>query len=440
MIGSAYIRVSTDEQTEYSPDSQLRLIRDRAQKDGVVIPDDYIFADDGISGRSADKRPAFRMMIATAKQDPPPFQVIYVWKFSRFARNQEEAILYKSLLRKRGIDVRSISESTDSPFSSLIERIIEWMDEYYLINLAGEVRRGMKEKSLRGEATGKPPYGYDVKGKILVPNDDADAVREMFLDYASGVSLRSISAAYKMPITSLRYIMRNPAYIGRLRWDERPHDSYYHSDYRADPSVLPVGKHEPLIDRDLWDAVQDRLSKREAKYVRTEDYLLKGLVRCGSCGATLCRRGKGRMQCNRFITGKCKVSHDIAADRLMEMIVSQLEDIIDDPTYTYTPAPKKNYGKYIDAEKAKIRRAKAAYLAGAFSVEEYAEIKRSSEAVIAQYEEPVDYDEAKERTINVIEVLRSDAPAAIKNQALRSICDKIVFAKPDVDIYISFDS
>ena len=136
-IGAAYIRVSTDKQEEYSPASQLKLIRDYAQRAGYIIPDEFIYQDDGISGKTAQKRPAFRLMIAAAKENPAPFSAVFLWKFSRFARNQEEAILYKNLLKKRKIDVVSISEpSNDSPFSSLIERIIEWMDEYYLINLA----------------------------------------------------------------------------------------------------------------------------------------------------------------------------------------------------------------------------------------------------------------------------------------------------------------
>ena len=69
-IAAAYIRVSTDDQTEYSPDSQIKLIRDYGKKHGFVVPDEYIFRDDGISGRSAAKRPAFQLMIAAAKEKP----------------------------------------------------------------------------------------------------------------------------------------------------------------------------------------------------------------------------------------------------------------------------------------------------------------------------------------------------------------------------------
>ena len=151
-------RPTSDDQLEYSPDSQLKLIREYAKRDGYLIPEEFVYQDDGISGRSADKRPAFRLMIATAKDDARAFDCIFVWKYSRFARNQEEAIMYKNILKKKGVAVKSISEpASDSPFSSLIERIIEWMDEYYLINLSEEVRRGMKEKAARGEALGKPP-------------------------------------------------------------------------------------------------------------------------------------------------------------------------------------------------------------------------------------------------------------------------------------------
>ena len=167
-IGAAYLRVSTDDQLEYSPDSQLKLIRDYAKRDGYVIPEEYIFRDDGISGKSAEKRPAFQTMIATAKQTPPPFDSIFVWKFSRFARNQEESLVYKNLLKRNGVAVRSISEPSmeDSPFSGLIESIISWMDEYYLTNLSGEVKRGVNFR--RGATPQRcgamPPPTQNTKG------------------------------------------------------------------------------------------------------------------------------------------------------------------------------------------------------------------------------------------------------------------------------------
>ena len=109
-IGCAYIRVSDESQDEYSPDSQLKKIRDYASKEGYIIPDEYVFYDDGISGRDVKKRVEFNRMIALAQEGSHPFEAIFVWKFSRCARNQEQAILFKNLLRKCGVSVVSVSE------------------------------------------------------------------------------------------------------------------------------------------------------------------------------------------------------------------------------------------------------------------------------------------------------------------------------------------
>ena len=101
-----YIRVSTHDQEEISPDSQEHLLRDYAARNNIVIL--KIFTDLGISGRKANKRPGFQEMIGLAKGDDHPVDQILVWKFSRFARNQEESIVYKSLLKKQhNVDVVS---------------------------------------------------------------------------------------------------------------------------------------------------------------------------------------------------------------------------------------------------------------------------------------------------------------------------------------------
>jgi len=103
---AAYIRVSTEDQMEFSPDSQRRRIEEYADRNRIKLLEQYIFIDEGISGRSADNRPAFLNMIRTAGQTPKPFDQILLWKFSRFARNRQDSIFYKSMLRREyGIDV-----------------------------------------------------------------------------------------------------------------------------------------------------------------------------------------------------------------------------------------------------------------------------------------------------------------------------------------------
>lgn len=229
---AAYIRVSTENQTELSPSSQLKIIRKFADEKGYLIDEDFIFRDNGISGRFADKRPEFNRMISLAKQKPPLFSAVLVWKFSRFARNQEESIFYKSLLRKNGIEVISVSEPIDDgPFGKLIERIIEWSDEYYSIRLSGEVRRGMTEKAERGGIVSIAPFGYKVTdGRLVVDAEKAQIVSKIFADFLNNKDINMIcdnlnsakiktSKGNNWDCRAVEYILQNPVYIGKIRWN-----------------------------------------------------------------------------------------------------------------------------------------------------------------------------------------------------------------------------
>lgn len=199
-IGAAYIRVSTDDQTELSPDAQLREIRKTAQADGYVIPPEFIFIEKkGISGRKAENRPEFQRMIATAKsQKPAPFKRLYLWKFSRFARNQEESTFYKGILRKKcGVDIKSVSEPImEGMFGRLIETIIEWFDEYYSFNLSGEVTRGMTEKALRNGYQTSPCLGYAAVGNgrpFVIVDSEYAIVEFIYRSYHQGQDMTSIA-------------------------------------------------------------------------------------------------------------------------------------------------------------------------------------------------------------------------------------------------------
>lgn len=477
-IAAAYIRVSSDDQLEYSPDSQLKVIRDYAKREGYIVPDEFVFQDDGISGKSAAKRPAFRLMIATAKDGKvPPFSAIFVWKYSRFARNQEESLMYKNLLRKRGVDVRSISEpSSDSPFSSLIERIIEWMDEYYLINLATEVRRGMKEKATRGEAMSIAPFGYVIKDKSFVPDEHADTVRYIFQQYAAGKGMRTL--AKELSTSGIRtrrgnlpdnrwvqYILNNPVYIGKIRWSTEGHAHYTRADYNGENVMLVDGKHPPIIDMELWDQVQLKLKERqtEAKYVRRDNpkmFMLKGLLRCGTCGATLtyASASEGGLQCHKYARGQCRVSHYISIRKADKAVISYLESAIESGAFTFAPrpaprsAPARDWDKLITSEELRLRRAKNALLDGALDSDEYKDIKaeiadnieklRAGQAA-DQEDLPAapDPETFKQKVVDVLEILKSQATSPeAKNQALRSIVDRIVFQKPSntFEIYFAY--
>ena len=152
-----YARVSSDRQdVDLSVAAQLRALRDYAEKNGYLVVREYI--DEAESGRIAD-RPQFQRMLDEAAKPSAPFQEILVWKFSRFTRKREHAVAFKSMLRRRGVRVTSITEhADDSPTGKLMEAIIESVDEFYSENLAQEVARGMREAASRGFGWAPTPH------------------------------------------------------------------------------------------------------------------------------------------------------------------------------------------------------------------------------------------------------------------------------------------
>lgn len=464
-LAAAYIRVSTDDQLEYSPESQLKLIKEYASQNDYFLPPENVYTDGGISGATAEKRPAFQAMIAAAKEEPPPFEIILVWKYSRFARNQEEAIVYKNLLKKHGIEVHSLTEpSSDSPFSGLVERVIEWMDEYYLINLAGEVRRGMTEKASRGEAMGKAPLGYKVKNKQYVLDPEhAETVKRIFDLFDAGITIQMIArklladgvksrVGKAIPAYTVRYILQNPFYVGKIRWspNETDHTNYRKPKYVFElPSVdkMQTGPWEPLISLEQWERVQDKL-KRRAEAVKAPrstlgPYLLRGLVRCSDCGGLFCRivkKGISRYQCANYSRGQCSTCNSVRMDVLDNAVIQEISRLAisrEIDVEPLSPLQMEDNTSKIKAEQARILRAKAAYLNGAFTVEEYKAIKTASEKKIAELQKPPEKIDMTKNVLNVVDFLKNSSDVEAKNAALLSIIDKIVFDKAadTLDIY-----
>ena len=184
-----YARVSSDRQdVDLSVAAQLRALNDYAKKHGYSVARQYV--DEAESGRIAD-RPQFRKMIEEGSQPNSPFRVILVWKFSRFTRKREHAVAFKSMLRRKGIRVVSITEQADdTPTGRLLEAIIESVDEFYSENLAQEVTRGMREAASRGFfLASRSPFGY----KRIKVKDGAKERPTLEVDPAAAPVVKEIS-------------------------------------------------------------------------------------------------------------------------------------------------------------------------------------------------------------------------------------------------------
>lgn len=466
-IAAAYVRVSTDDQLEYSPDSQIKIIREYAKKNDMVLPDEFIFTEqDGVSGRKAEKRPQFMRMIGIAKQSPRPFETILVWKFSRFARNREDSVVYKSMLRKQcGIDVISINEQlSDDKTSILIEALIEAMDEYYSINLAEEVKRGMTEKVTRGQIVTGPALGYQVINKeYIVHTDTAPIVQMVYEDFINGMGFRDI--AVKLNNMGLRtrqnnlfenrtieYILSNPVYIGKIRWNptETTKRNYNHPDI-----MIIDGTHQPLITPEQWDITQQRLHKIKqmyAPYSRKEtpsQYMLHGIVKCSNCGSTLCRATQSSIQCHSYTKGRCSVSHHCLIKKLDEQVLAITELAFTTGNFKLIErsisSERGKINLLIETEYAKLERIKEAYEKGIDTIDEYKQNKTRIQENIKHLQAKTpkqSKEEIKKAFIKkhseTLKQLKSDLSQSEKNKLIRTFVEKIVFDRKTDSVKIFY--
>ena len=298
-----YARVSSERQdVDLSVSAQLRALREYADKHGYLVVREYV--DEAESGRIAD-RPQFRRMLDEASKPESPFQEILVWKFSRFTRKREHAVAFKSMLRRRGIRVVSITEQADdTPTGKLLEAIIESLDEFYSENLAQEVSRGMREAASRGFwMTSYAPYGYKrvhvqdgvKKRPRLELNPPSDGVVRRIFDMAlqgkSTLDITKTLNAEGIPTTNgkrwlkttINTMLYNEAYTGTLVWAANAKDGA--------PPVRVENAHSAIISRQEFLKVRKLLGSRAPGKVHprrsSSPYLLSGLLKCETCGKAM---------------------------------------------------------------------------------------------------------------------------------------------------------
>ena len=298
-----YARVSSERQdVDLSVAAQLRALRDYAQRNGYLVAREYV--DEAESGRIAD-RPQFSRMLDEASKPEAPFKEILVWKFSRFTRKREHAVAFKSMLRRRGVRVVSITEQADdTPTGKLLEAIIESVDEFYSENLAQEVTRGMREAASRGFwMTTYAPYGYKrvyvqdgVKKRPKLELDPpADAVvRRIFDMVLHGKSILDVTKTLnaegipttngkKWLKTTIHTMLDNEAYTGTLVWGAKARDGA--------PPVRVEDAHPAIVSKRDFQRARKLLASRAPKKMNprraSSPYLLSGLVKCETCGKAM---------------------------------------------------------------------------------------------------------------------------------------------------------
>ena len=361
-----YARVSSDRQdVDLSIAAQLRALRDYAEKHDYLVAREYV--DEAESGRIAD-RPQFQKMLNEAAKPEAPFKEILVWKFSRFTRKREHAVAFKSMLRRRGVRVVSITEQADdTPTGKLLEAIIESVDEFYSENLTQEVVRGTREAASRGFwMTTYAPYGYKrvhvqdgaAKRPKLELNPPADAVaRRIFdmalqgkstLDIAKTLNAEGIptSNGKKWLKTTVHFVLTNEAYTGTVVWGANAKDGA--------PPVRVEDAHPAIVSKRDFQKARRLLGSRAPKKVNprraSSPYLLSGIAKCETCGKamtaaeaksgkytyyichSLLKRGKGACETPRLNAKKFEkiIVDELRANILTESNIRDLVKLLDE--------------------------------------------------------------------------------------------------------------
>jgi DNA invertase Pin-like site-specific DNA recombinase len=360
MRAAIYARYSTDLQSASSIEDQIRLCRERVEKENGSIVE--IYSDYAISGSSVRNRPGMRALLEEAKLGK--FDHVIAEALDRVSRDQEDiAAIYKRL---RHCDIRLLTIA-EGEISELHVGLKGTMNALFLKDLALKIRRGQRGRVEAGRIPGGSSYGYRIVRQLL-PNgsvstgerqidlSQAAIVQRIFKEYADGMVPRQIAARLNREgVPSPRGgqwnastingnrrrrigILNNELYLGRILYNRQrflkdPETGKRIA--RPNPEHEWVTKEIPelrIIDDGFWERVQarkQRYSSRWGNKRQSRRRLFSGLLKCGCCGGGMTISRGDRYYCSaRREKSTCKADRGIGAAELEQRVLNGLRDIL----------------------------------------------------------------------------------------------------------------
>lgn len=351
---AAYCRVSTeqDEQAN-SYDAQIEHYTAEIAKHSDWL-NAGIYADKGITGTMAKKRPEFLKMIRKCRQKK--IDLILVKSISRFSRNTVDCLEYIRELKALGIGVIFEKENinTLTETSEAMITIMGYFAQAESESISKNVTWGVRHTFSEGKVTFthdiygyKKEYNPETKRQdiISIVEDEANVIREIFERYYAGDSLTSICTYLnnnqivppgkkkdRWYPSTLQTILRNEKYKGDVLTQKT-----FCSDLLSHKREKNTGQlaqhylenhHEAIIDRELFDKVQAEYARRNAKKVIKTDgtqetqkkgrynskYALTDILVCGHCGAPY-RRCVWTHHGNRKVVWRCTTRMDYGKEK-----------------------------------------------------------------------------------------------------------------------------
>ena len=365
-----YARYSSDNQRDASIEDQIRQCRARIKQEQWQFGD--VYSDHAISGATT-LRPGYQKMLEDARAGR--FDVLVAEALDRLSRDQENvAGLFKQLCFA-GVKLVTLSEGE---IGELHVGLKGTMNALFLKDLAHKTRRGLEGRIRQGKSGGGLCFGYDVvrtvdvsgeaqRGERRINEGEAAIVRRIFQEFANGRSPRAIAQSLNKESiagpagrcwgASTIYgnwqrgtgILNNELYIGRLVWNRQQFvkdPDTGRRQARLNPEnkwILEDVPHLRIIDNQLWTSVKER-QRHSRSHVMTEDkgirserarrpnYLLSGLLKCGTCGGGFSKISQSHYGCSTARNkGTCGNLLTVRRDKLEATVLDGLKEQLMQP-------------------------------------------------------------------------------------------------------------
>ncbi len=353
----AYLRDSGGPDQDLSLIQQEAALRSWAAEHGHTIT--RVFSDEALSGTRTAGRHGFEAMLQHFRSSDCPDHGLVLWKFSRLARDFDDAQFFKADLRRRGFVILAIQDKIpEGSMGRFFEAAIDYMNERYSHDLASDVQRGLRhalitygalpgnqtkpgfkrEKVIAGAKRNGQPH---VVHRWVVDPQTASKVLDAFRMKAAGASIKEIHAKHHLyyGVHGYTNLWQDEIYRGVLHFGQDPANQIVIRDY------VP-----PIVDERTWLAVQERMqhfSDQHASSLRhprrvASRFLLSGLVKCDRCDYMLIGQSNNNKYGNRFgyyicRSGKLRPdlgcsSYGISAPKLETAVLNSLKEFILAPT------------------------------------------------------------------------------------------------------------
>lgn len=437
-----------------------------AEKRGLTISNIY---KEVVSGDTIASRPQMQKLLADVEQGL--YEGVLVMEVERLARGDtiDQGIVAQAF---KYSDTKIITPiKTYDPNNEYDEEYFEFglfMSRREFKTIKRRLNAGRLRSVKDGNYIGSvAPYGYekariDKRWTLIIKENEADIVKMIFNMYINGASKNEIAKklnsmqistkyGYKWLASGVRDLLKNPTYIGKLKWNTRKEVKTVVNGKvkisRPRDSKAPTfnGIHQPIIDIATWNKTQELNEQQEIRATWSTGIKnpLAKLIYCEKCGKVMQRRPyQKRGQAPTLICTNTNCNNISSPLHIVEeKILDTLQDIYSQYRYdkktqnNKTISLREQYQKQLKKEKEKLERIYSAYEDGMYSKIDFGNRKKVVEDKINELNKLIEEDTQKITKTEMMHRLNTllegynNASVEEKNELLKSVCKKIIYRK-----------